>query len=162
MSRLKNRHGHADTVDFKNGLVQGLGPPNTFQSRYRQNWPKVMRPKWVPRNVYEVARFAAQGQLARNEEAMVKQDANVSSLRQRAEKTQSRFEKVVGPLDGIDVPVREAVSQIYAEKERIDDIIARLTQLEDNRTVASDTDMCVSHGCAHYQCCSGNMERQRP
>eukprot|EP00971_Amphidinium_carterae_P128048 2536459-Amphidinium_carterae.1 len=88
------------------------------------------------------------GRLTRNEEATAKQDAkfvaNVSILRQKAERTQSRFEKVIGLLDGIDVPVREAFSQIYAEREGIDNMTARLVQLEDNGAVASDNDMCLA------------------
>eukprot|EP00971_Amphidinium_carterae_P349861 6491267-Amphidinium_carterae.1 len=53
---------------------------------------------------------------------------------------------VIGLLDGIDVPVKEVFSQIYAEKERIDDLVARLEQLEVNGTVASDNEVCLAMG----------------
>eukprot|EP00971_Amphidinium_carterae_P244052 4846109-Amphidinium_carterae.1 len=44
----------------------------------------------------------------------------------------------------VDVPVKEVFSQIYAEKERIDDLVARLEQLEVNGAVASDNEVCLA------------------
>eukprot|EP00971_Amphidinium_carterae_P140134 2776762-Amphidinium_carterae.1 len=88
--------------------------------------------------------LAFAGRLTRSEVATAKQDANVSILRQKLEKTQSRFEKVSGLLEGIDTPVREVFAQLYEEKERIDQLTGRLVQLEDNGVNASDNDMYLA------------------
>eukprot|EP00971_Amphidinium_carterae_P157205 3116565-Amphidinium_carterae.1 len=86
--------------------------------------------------------FAAR--VARTEDALSKHEHNVACLRQRAEKTQHHFEKVIGLLDGTEVPVKEVFAQIYAERERISDLITRLEHLETDGAVASDNDMCLA------------------
>eukprot|EP00971_Amphidinium_carterae_P280803 5574747-Amphidinium_carterae.3 len=50
--------------------------------------------------------FAAR--VAQTEDGLAKHECNVAMLRQKAEKTQHRFEKVIGLLDGTEVPVKEA------------------------------------------------------
>eukprot|EP00971_Amphidinium_carterae_P300975 5980333-Amphidinium_carterae.1 len=78
--------------------------------------------------------------LAKTEDELEKHGCHVAMLRQKAEKTQSRFEKVIGLLDGTEVPVKEVFAQIYAEQKRITELNSRLEHLENDGAVASDND----------------------
>eukprot|EP00971_Amphidinium_carterae_P322440 6408369-Amphidinium_carterae.1 len=82
--------------------------------------------------------------VARTEDGLAKHECNVAMLRQKAEKTQHRFEKVIGLLDGTEVPVKEVFAQIYDERERISDLISRLERLENDGAIASDNDVCLA------------------
>eukprot|EP00971_Amphidinium_carterae_P349803 6491234-Amphidinium_carterae.1 len=128
----------------------------------------------IASHLHEVARFAVQGfdhqwiqhqglqqmveqlsvdtkncltfasRVARTEENLSQHECHVAMLRQKAEKTQHRFEKVIGLLEGTDVPVKEAFAQIYGERKRIDDLIPRLEHLETDGAIASDNDVCLA------------------
>eukprot|EP00971_Amphidinium_carterae_P239269 4749941-Amphidinium_carterae.1 len=82
--------------------------------------------------------------MARTEDDLAKHEGNVAMLRQKAEKTQHRFEKVIGLFDGTEVPVKEVFAQIYDERERISDLTARMERLENDGAIASDNDMCLA------------------
>eukprot|EP00971_Amphidinium_carterae_P000347 7469-Amphidinium_carterae.1 len=64
--------------------------------------------------------------------ATEKQDEIMSKLRTRLEKTQNQMERVSGLLDGITTPVKEIFSQSYDTRIRLDELIARMIQLEEN------------------------------
>eukprot|EP00971_Amphidinium_carterae_P257282 5107523-Amphidinium_carterae.2 len=57
---------------------------------------------------------------------------------------QKRHSLLIGLLDGTVVPVKEVFSQIYAERNRINDLITRLELLEDNGAIASANEVCLA------------------
>eukprot|EP00971_Amphidinium_carterae_P302650 6013633-Amphidinium_carterae.1 len=128
----------------------------------------------IANHLHEVARFAVQGfdhqwvqhqglqtmveqlsvdtkncltfatRVAHTEDGLAKHECNVAMLRQKAEMTQNRFEKVIRLLEGTEVPVKEVFAQVYAERERISELASRLEHLENDGAVASDNDMCLA------------------
>eukprot|EP00971_Amphidinium_carterae_P193067 3831488-Amphidinium_carterae.1 len=138
------------------------------QEQMQEIWKLVQE---VANHLHSVARFAGQGlelQWRRQEvlqqvldlvgtevnqcmsmayttaQATEKQDEIMSKFRTCLDKTQGQLDRVSGLLEGITTPVKEIFAQNYDGKLRMDELAARLIQLEDNGVKASEKDMCAN------------------